>query len=215
MNQAWLPFFYANAGKLENRKELRKSANFFFFSVVSLGFVLSMFSKEIILIAGSQSYAAAATIFPLIILAFVIHSIYYMSTASIVYRMKTSIIPVITVISGVVSIVLNILLIPKYGYIAAAYTTIISFSMAALLSYLFSRRYYLIPFQFSKMLAICILAAILYSLSSFIPEIGLVLQLIIKFFFILIYIVLIFIFRIIRLKELRDIKKIFFTKSGF
>lgn len=213
MNQAWMPFFYANAEKSENRKELRKSANFFFFSVVSLGLVLSLFSKEIILIAGRQSYAAAANIFPLIILAFVIHSVYYMTTASIFYRMKTGIIPVITIVSGAISIVLNIIFIPKYGYIAAAYTTIVSFSMAAFLGYLFSRRYFPIPFQLSKMLTIFILAAVLYILSTLFPETSLILNLILKIAFILIYILLIFTFRIIRFKELKDIKSFFFNKS--
>ena len=136
-----------------------------------------------------------------------------MTTASIFYRMKTGIIPVITIVSGAISIVLNIIFIPKYGYIAAAYTTIVSFSMAAFLGYLFSRRYFPIPFQLSKMLTIFILAAVLYILSTLFPETSLILNLILKIAFILIYILLIFTFRIIRFKELKDIKSFFFNKS--
>ncbi|GAB4338312.1 MAG: oligosaccharide flippase family protein [Calditrichia bacterium] len=158
MNQAWMPFFYSLADKPEGRKEIKSSITYYFVAVVAIGLLLALFSKELIFLLGKNEYLEADRIFPLIILAFVIHSVYYIASSSLFYRSKTSVIPLITISGGTVNIGLNILLIPQYGYIAAAYSTIASFLIVAVIAYLLSKKYYPQPFQFGKMSAVFLIA---------------------------------------------------------
>jgi O-antigen/teichoic acid export membrane protein len=52
------------------------------------------------------------------------------------YEKKTKYIAAITIITGVLNVLLNYLLIPKFGYVAAAWTTLISYIVLFLLHYI-------------------------------------------------------------------------------
>lgn len=210
MNQAWMPFFYSQADRPDGHKELKSSIIYYFTSVVIIGFGLSLFSHEIIYIAGKTEYLAAQKIFPLIIIAFVIHSIYYIAASSLFYKNKTGIIPIITVVAGILNIGLNIFLIPRYGYYAAAYSTIASFFIAALLSYFFSKKYFPLPFQFAKMGKIFFAASSLYLISYLFSDFNEIMKIGAKLVLFIIFPILLIAFNIIKRK---DINKLFFRNN--
>lgn len=170
INQAWIPFFYEIADQPQSVKELKKSTTFYFIVVIGIGLLLAMFSKEIILLMGEQKYIGAAAIFPLVIVAFIINVFYYIYAGAIFYANKTQYIPIITLCSGLVNIGLNFLLIPRYGYIAAAYTTIIAYGIMVLLSFFFSRKYYIVPMRYKTIGLISLIALAIYGISRLVPE---------------------------------------------
>lgn len=211
MNQAWMPFFYSNAESSNYHKELTKSTTFFFTLVVAIGLMLSLFSHEIIIFAGKEQYQDASRIFPLIIVAFVIHSIYYMCSASLFYKNKTAVVPLISITAGVINIGLNVLWLPQFGYIAAAYSTIISFFVMAVLGYLFSSRYLRIPFQFITLVAILSIALAVFGLSTQLQVDSIILNILIKGGLFTLFPALLIIFKIIRWSDIRNFSKVFLS----
>jgi O-antigen/teichoic acid export membrane protein len=51
-----------------------------------------------------------------------------------------------------ITIVINVLFIPAYGYVASAWAHLICYSVMVLLSYSWSRKYYPIPYKTGRIL---------------------------------------------------------------
>ena len=211
MNQAWMPFFYSNAANKDQQKELMKSTTFYFTLVVAIGLLMSLYSREIILFAGKMEYIEATKIFPMIVLGFVIHSIYYMSSAAIFYKNKTYLVPIISITAGIFNIGLNIWWLPKIGYIAAAYSTIISFAVMAVMGYFFAQRCFPIPFQFSKLLAIFSIAFSLYAISQILQFEYWLYAIPFKAGIFLLFPLSLILTNLVQIKDIRNFRSIFFS----
>ncbi len=213
MNQAWLPFFYSNVSKSDQKKEIKKSAHFFFLAVLTIGLLLCLFSQEIIFISGKAEYESSTKIFPLIIFAYILYTIYFLSASTILYAKKTYVFPIITISAGLINIGLNILFIPRMGYIAAAYSTIISYFFMAVLSYLISLKYFKIPYQFLKIGVALLIAILLYFSLFLFQNLSFEYRLILKISLFFLFLTLLNIFKIIPLKEIKTYIRLFLGKK--
>jgi O-antigen/teichoic acid export membrane protein len=84
------------------------------------------------LLAKKDYWAGISIIPPIVLSNFVIFA--YTLYVNVEHFFKNTIpITINTVIAAVVNIVLNFLCIPKFGYVAAAYTTIVAYMIALLL----------------------------------------------------------------------------------
>lgn len=86
------------------------------------------------------------------------------------FHKKTYLIMIAVVVSGLLNLGLNFLLIPKYGYMAAAVTTLISYAFLLVLMIIISRRYFVWDFPFKTLgrvaCASAIMGAIVYPVGS-------------------------------------------------
>lgn len=132
---AWTPIFYE---KLNKRKydDINALAKKYAFIVVLVAVFLIFFAKEIIIILADKKYHEALNIIPVIIISYYFFFLYTMYVNYAFYEKKTKNIAAITIIAGGLNILLNYLLIPKFGYTAAAWTTLISYFTLFLLHFL-------------------------------------------------------------------------------
>jgi O-antigen/teichoic acid export membrane protein len=72
----------------------------------------------------------------------------------------------ITVIGATVTLVINYLFIPKYGYIACAWATFICYGSMMVVSYLWGQKYYHVPYAWRKLVAYIAISVGLYGLYS-------------------------------------------------
>lgn len=126
MNQAWAPWLYDNmhAGDME---EIRKNSKIYLGVFVVLIIGMLLVSPELIWIMGGSAYYEARYAMPPIILGCAMQFIYGMYVNLEIYNKKTFTISVGTVAAAVLNIGLNSIFIPKYGYLAAAYTTLVGY----------------------------------------------------------------------------------------
>jgi O-antigen/teichoic acid export membrane protein len=125
MNQAWVPWFFEKMGK-EDHINIRKRAKNFrdFFTLV---YILILFlSPEIIKIMADEAYWEGLFIVPFIFMAYYFNLMYSFEANIEFYTKKTHMIATGTIFAAAVNVILNIIFIPKYGYPAAAITTVIS-----------------------------------------------------------------------------------------
>ncbi|MFQ5769908.1 MAG: polysaccharide biosynthesis C-terminal domain-containing protein, partial [bacterium] len=141
LNQAWTPFVYANYNKANSHCLLSTNAQKAVLLVLFLGVVLILFSKELLIIIGKIEYLLVLNVLPILVVSYIFQMIYFIQVAIIIYNMQSKLLPVISISSGLVCILSNILLIPKLGMYGAAIGTSISFILMAFFAYLFSRRY--------------------------------------------------------------------------
>lgn len=135
INKAWTPWFYDRLKY--NKREYIKIVSNIIVAVIAMGSVLiCVLAPEILLVIGGMPYVAAAPIMPPIILACLINcvSTFYINIEF--YNKKTAGISIATVISASLNVMLNYCFLGRFGYMAAAYTTLAS-SVITLLFHLY------------------------------------------------------------------------------
>lgn len=80
-----------------------------------------------------DGYRSVFRYIPIIGLAYILYPFYLSSNYRLIYKKKTSIIAVLSVTASILNILLNFLLIPKYGITAAIGVTLISYMVQAAL----------------------------------------------------------------------------------
>ena len=112
--------------KFMNRKEYKRwdVLNEQIFSITcicALGLIL--FSKEIIILLVAKEFHEAASVVPIVVIGYLFFATATAYGKYIGYEKKTIFNSANILVAGIVNVVLNAIFIPKYGYMAAAYTT--------------------------------------------------------------------------------------------
>ena len=134
-NNAWIPIFYKDL-KENAYSKIQNASNKYVKIIFIVTLVLILFSKEIVMIMADEKYYDALEIVPIIILGFTMVYLYTLYANYAFYRKKTGLISLFTFIAGVINVGLNYLFVPKYGYVAAAWTTLFSYLILFLLHYI-------------------------------------------------------------------------------
>lgn len=117
---------------------------------------LSVLAKPFIRILTSQEYYEGYRIIPLIALGAFFLGFQHRFQAGPLFYKRTDFIMFSIIVSGLVNLGLNFLLIPQYGYMAAAFTTLISYAFLLCLMIIVSRRFLVWKFPFKSLAkAIC------------------------------------------------------------
>ena len=134
LNNAWVPILFKYLNE-ERYEEIQKKSDIYALVIIFCAFGLSLFAKEIVLVMASPKYYAALNIIPVIVLSSVFIFLYQLCVNYTFYVKKNIWISVNTLGCGGLNIGLNYLFIPKYGYQAAAWTTLVSYILLFVLNY--------------------------------------------------------------------------------
>lgn len=102
--------------------------------------VVSLIGPEIVYILGSNKYMENIQLIPPIAASSLLAAIYGVYSTVAFYNHKRTSTAIMTIIAATINIGLNYLLIPKYGYIAAAYTTEAAYLIYTFLHFINYRR---------------------------------------------------------------------------
>jgi O-antigen/teichoic acid export membrane protein len=135
LNKSWVPLFYENLTKNSFEKINNLAYNYSKY-IYLIAIVLILFAKEIVSIIADKKYHAALPIVPVIVVGYLGVFLYTLYGNYSFYRKKTVLISIATLSAGAINIGLNYWLIPIYGYVAAAYTTLVSYFFLFLFHFL-------------------------------------------------------------------------------
>ena len=162
MDTAWTPWFYEQmaAGK---EKDIRQKTAWYVLLMSVIAVLLMLVCPEIILIMGGQKYTESRyTVVP-IVLGMYFAFLYALPAAIEYYHKKTKLIAVGTVCAAIINVVLNAVFIPLFGYVAAAYTTVVCYVLYFFF-HLFIARRILGRFLFDmKSLFLCMAGVVAFS----------------------------------------------------
>ena len=139
LNQAWVPWFFDKMQK-NDRESIRNVVPKYMagFTVGCIG--LMFIGPEMILIFGGENYLEAMYVIPPICLAIEIQFVYTLYVNIEFFEKKTTYISLATAGATVINIALNYYAIPRWGYIAAAYTTVIGYLFNFLFHYIVCKK---------------------------------------------------------------------------
>lgn len=155
---AWQPFFLRHSDD-EDAPQLYAEAFFYFnvaAAVVFLG--VALFAEQIVQIRIplidayliGQEFWGGLVIVPVILGAYWFHGWYMNFSAGIYIEEKTSVLPKIMLTGAAITVIANTILIPFYGMMGAAFSTLISYASMALLLYWQSQKAYPVPYGMGK-----------------------------------------------------------------
>lgn len=138
LDNVWCPWFYEqmNAG---NKKKIKETGSLYMSFMLIFSVAVIFVCPEMILILGAGKYGAAAYCAVPIIASGYLAFLYTIPAAVEYYHEKTSFIAMGTAGAALVNIVLNAIFIPKFGYVAAAYTTLATYLLYFVVHYLLAR----------------------------------------------------------------------------
>ncbi len=145
------PFFFNTAHKENAQETYSKILTWFsivgaFFMLIVVVFI-DLFAH---ILLGKPEYFTALQIVPIILLANLFLGIY--NNLSIWYKLtdKTRYGMYFSIFGAVVTIAFNIIMIPKIGFMASAWATLLAYGTMMIISYLIGKKYYPVPYQLKK-----------------------------------------------------------------
>lgn len=161
------PFFF-NQSKEENAP--RTYARIMKFFVIACCFMFLFISLYIDVVGwffqaiDRSAWAKGLNIVPLLALGNIFLGIYY--NLSIWYKLtnKNMMGAAITIGGAIITIVLNIILIPKWHYLGAAVATFCCYLFMMIASYVLGQKHFPVPYPRKKLLAYLVLSVIFYAL---------------------------------------------------
>lgn len=180
VNKAYAPWFFEKLEEGEDGRNQIVSVSTFLVGVYSfLALGLSLFAPEIVVIMTKKSFHGSWITIPFIAFGYVFGGIYYVVCNSLFVR-KTYTVPFVTLSTSVVSLLLNILLIPKLGMIGAAMSNLASQFATSVVVLVVSMRVEPITYLWKKMYATAFFFLAL-SLNTFLFEPWAFMGLVVKF----------------------------------
>jgi O-antigen/teichoic acid export membrane protein len=168
VNFAWVPFLYkTDAQRGETAKsDLARLATYYtlFLCLIALG--LALFVKEIIFLMTSPAFHPAYRVALWIIGGWLLSGLYYIPVNFLFLREKTRFVPLVTVSSGVVNVVLNLWLAPRYGIMAAAWATFLAYGLMLVLVWRLALRVYPFPYEYRRLGLIALVGIGLFALDA-------------------------------------------------
>jgi O-antigen/teichoic acid export membrane protein len=156
------PFFFAQdreGGSTKVYADVMK----WYTIIVSMLFLAVMLYMDIIKqLIRSEAYWVGLSIVPILLLANIFLGWIY--NLSVWYKLthKTIYGAILAVVGAVITVSLNLYLIPKMGYVGAAWTTFASYGVMAILSYLLGNKFYPIPYNIPKIIGYTLLAVLVW-----------------------------------------------------
>ena len=161
------PFFFAKEKEKDSRKMYSKIMNYFV-AVVSFLFLLVTGYIDIFkFFIPNDEFWVGLKVVPILLLANVLLGVYY--NLSIWYKLshKTGYGALISIIGALITISLNVVLIPVMGYYGAAWATFICYLSMVVVSYIAGQKYYPIPYNLKRISSYSIFAIIFFVISEF------------------------------------------------
>lgn len=139
INQAWTPWLYEKLNVADYNSIRKASKKYLIIALASMS-LLMLLSPEIVLLMGGYSYYGVSSIMPPVMLGCFFWCLYTHFVNIEIYEKKTLGISIRTLLAALVNLVLNVLLIPEFGYLAAAYTTLIGYVLLYLMHALSAKK---------------------------------------------------------------------------
>jgi O-antigen/teichoic acid export membrane protein len=178
------PFFFERAKYSDAKETYAYVMKYFVIIMLAVYLGINLYISGIQYIIG-RNYREAIIVVPIVSMGYLLYGIYI--NHSIWYKLNdlTRYATYITVIGAVVTLIVNLLFIPKYGYLASAWAHVVSYGSMIILSFLFSFKHYRVNYNMIKLLPYFLIAVFMVIFGLFFDYKNLVSELCINTIFII------------------------------
>jgi O-antigen/teichoic acid export membrane protein len=183
---SYLPSVFSSEEKEGNVRYYSKVLTYYIFLMASITLVFLLFYKDLLsLVVRNNEYWSGLAIVPILSLNFIVLGMNYFVCIGLFLKNKTNYYIIPSLITAIINILLNLILIPRYGMFGAAASTLTSQIIYTSILTLVSNRIYPVPFEWKKVFLIFFLAATAFLISENIVTGYFILDMVIRFVIIL------------------------------
>lgn len=158
----WSPMYMANSDK-EDAKRLCTNLLRYYMLIFTLGaLAISVFSPEILRAIAKREFWSAAWITPYISVSFLLFGMHNYTLPLFIRWNKGAKLTSLMVCTGIASLGMSFLLIPKYGLAGAVASNLASYLVLTVASFIVANRFYPVPYEYGKLARIFIAAVAVY-----------------------------------------------------
>lgn len=166
---AWQPFLYEQVKKEGAPQLVARVVTYVFAAFLFCGTGLALLGRELLVLMTDPRFHGAAPIVPVVALAYVLHGAFLLGSVGIGITKSARYYPLVTAVSAAVNVGANLLLIPRFGPLGAAWATVASYAAMAGLGILLSQRLWPIPFEWGRLGRLVAAAALVLAVASLAP----------------------------------------------
>lgn len=184
---AYEPFVFGKSKEKDNR-EMYAQAMKFFIIFTLLAFLAVMFYLDILRYVIARDYWEGLKVVPIVMAAEMFMGVYF--NLSFWYKLtdETKWGAYFSLTACVIVILMNVFLVPVYGYMACAWAGFTGYAIAMLLSYFVGQKKYPIHYDLKSIGGYVLLALVLYAVGEWMPLDNTVLRLLFRTLLLLVFI---------------------------
>jgi O-antigen/teichoic acid export membrane protein len=158
------PFFFNQSTRDDAAKIYARVMKFFIIICCFMFLVIALFLDfwQLLIAAKFKSYAEGIHIVPILAMGSIFLGIYYNLTVWYKLTNRNMTGAYITIAGAIITIVLNILLIPRFHYTGSAWATFTCYAFMMAVSYALGQKYYPIPYAKKKLIAYLAICSLMY-----------------------------------------------------
>ena len=153
---AWTPFFLAAMKERDARAIYRQISTYIVAALVLLVAAASAVSPVIVRLFTVEAFHEAARVTPWIMVSVLFQGLYLVGSIGLVITKRTRAYPVATGIAALVAIAANLILIPRFGMIGAAWANVGAYATLTLVTGALSYRAYPIEYEWARLTRIAV-----------------------------------------------------------
>jgi O-antigen/teichoic acid export membrane protein len=163
---AWTPFFLRLMHESNARQIFSTVSTYVVAALVLLTAGLCALAPDVVHLLTTSDYREAARVTPWVALGVMCQGFYLVGSIGLIITKRTKFYPVATGLAAVASVLANLLLIPKFGIVGAAWANLVAYATLAIVTSVFSWRVYPIPYEWGRLLKVLCAGAISYVVAT-------------------------------------------------
>ena len=159
---AWPSAMFSIAKRSDSASVFRVVFRWFSFVLLFAAYMLSLVSTSILRLFFPPAYQASAPIIPVIAMSIMFYGIYNIFMTGVSITRKTWFAVLLTSSAAIINVIANLILIPIYGAMGAAVSTLMAYFVLTVIAYIVNQRIYPIPYEVARFVLALILGIALY-----------------------------------------------------
>jgi O-antigen/teichoic acid export membrane protein len=161
------PFFFKQSVQEDAPRTYARVMKFFVITVCLMFLFVALYVDVWKYFIGDHAMWIGLPVVPILLFANMFLGIYY--NLSIWYRLSNKTVSgaYITLIGAAITLVINYVFIPRYGYMASAWATFFCYGSMMVISFVWGQRAYRVPYAWKKLTAYMVIVALIYFLHHF------------------------------------------------
>ena len=191
------PFFFIQSKQTDAKQTYASVMKYFIIAGLFLFLLVTLYIDIFKYFIGSRGslYHSGLGVVPILLMSYLVLGIYY--NLSIWYKLedRTAMGAIIAIIGAAVTILLNVIFIPIWGYYACASTKLLCYVVMVILSYIFAQKYYPVNYPLKSISFYFIITMVIYFANLLVTDIIAVDKVFVSFitgtFFMLIFVIIV------------------------
>jgi O-antigen/teichoic acid export membrane protein len=181
------PFFFERAKHIDAKKIYAEVMKYFIIVMLVVFLFINLYISGFQYLIAS-TYREALIVVPIISMAYLFYGIYVNHSIWFKINDMTGFAVYITFAGAIITVLINVLFIPLYGYIASAWAHIASYGCMIILSFIFAKNRYRVNYEMKQFIPYFLMAVAMVGFARYYNYSNIITELLINTIFILIFI---------------------------